>query len=77
MVVRYRIYPVEVSFTTRFSTLGKTLHGLVTIPPAASESPCVGVRSISLQAEDAESPTRVKVELGLNVLDFYEANEES
>jgi hypothetical protein len=77
MVVRYRIYPVEVSMSTRFSTLGKTLHSLVTIPPATSDQACIGVRSIDLKAESARPASRVKVDIGLNVLDFYEANEES
>jgi hypothetical protein len=76
MVVRYRIYPVEVSFTTRFSTLEKTLHRLVTIPPANSDLPCMGIRAINFKPENNRPANRVNVELALNVLDFYEVNEE-
>lgn len=76
MLIRYRIYPVDVSFTTRFSTLGKTLHRLVTIPPAASNLPCMGVRNITVLSEKNTAPERVRVELGLNVFDFYEPNQE-
>ncbi len=70
MFIRYRMFPVTISFSTNFSSLGTTLHKLTTIPRTASDVPCIQVRSLHIEKNTA--PGKVKVELSINVLDFFE-----
>jgi hypothetical protein len=74
MFIRYRMFPVTISFSSNFSSLGKTFHKLTTIPRTASNIPCIQVRELSI--EKSKTPGKVKVELAINVLDFYEPKKE-
>lgn len=73
-VVRYRLLPVDITFTTRFKTLGETLDQIVRVS-RTTEEPCISVRSVALETPDELRPGIVQVQLGLYIFDFYRPGE--
>ncbi len=75
MVVRHRTFPVDVQLTTRFSSLGRLTNRIVTVPPGSTEMPCMAIRRIEVEPVEPMERDRVRVELRLEVYEFFRAGE--
>ena len=76
-VTRYRAYPVSVTFTTSFRSLGRILDDSLIDRRTAAGGPALwtfmAIRSIEVKPLGARKPGQVRVKLGLQVYDFREA----
>lgn len=76
-VVRHNVYPVDAQFTTQFSSLGRLLNQIIIVPPSAINIPCMTISRIKLEAADAKGAGTVKVELMVDVYDFFKVEKAS